>query len=951
MPVAPTKPNTPALPPPPAAPKKPRPVAADSGIRSVYGFDITVDQARSREFMFALELKCYRENLGADMAGLGAEQHFKNAWKLAWPEYEWSDWVEMMVHAWCNYRYISIIGHQRASKCLRKGTEVLLYDGTVIPVEDVKVGMLLMGDDSTPRKVLSLARGREMMYSIKSSRGGEWGCNESHILSFKCARDKKHRNGHLTHRAGEVIDIPLKEFQKKGVYWRAMWKQYQVGVEFPDSGFVPPVDPYIYGAWLADGGFDTPSFCKPRGPMTERWVKYWESKGARIVVEDEERCPQFFVRYNDKNNVGGKKNFLTEFIRTCTVTGEKRVRRDYLTGTRDQRSALLAGLLDGDGCASKNKFCIITKYPGLAKDILFLARSLGLYASDKKRIGAIKSTGFVGEYRSIYISGDFTKIPTIQKFASGPRSNEPLCQSITATPTGEGDYFGFELDGNRRFLLGDFTVTHNTFTSSHIAWLDYSANPFETLTSLMTVTFEGLKIRMWSDLMRAHETSVCRQPFTIRNTTNELRVFPQEVSRESGEKYQIKGLSLDRGKDAPGKVKGAHAPRVRLFIDEAENVPGVIYEAIDNPMSAPDAKAMMLFNPLLWTSPAGKMTIPKNGLSSISANDLFWETKLGICLHFDGLQSPNIVQSKRIFTGLLTQAGIDAVREKHGENSVAWWSRVRGFPPPDGMVSQIFPSQIIEKAKPEIIFDFPTEACLTLDPAFGGDNCVVIFGQKGKLRDGRMAITATGSEVIKVTVGENTSIVDQQITARVISLCKAQGVKPSNFIMDRSGPGRTIFNALYKEWSPEIHGVDYGGSATDRPVRSDEKELASDVYERFTTELWYRARESISDGILGGLSKVDERAIEELSCRLYETVEKTDGTFIVAETKTEMKKRLGHSPDFADAFVQFAELLIREGHGPGRLKPQAGISTRWQRSRMRAIQAGKRYEEKREFQY
>ncbi|HEX2899819.1 MAG TPA: hypothetical protein VHS96_08885, partial [Bacteroidia bacterium] len=490
-----------------------------------------------------------------------------------------------------------------------------------------------------------------------------------------------------------------------------------------------------------------------------------------------------------------------------------------------------------------------------------------------------------------------------------------------------------------------------TYTSSHIAWLDYVANPFETLTSLMTVTFEGLKIRMWSDLMKADETSKMRQPFTIRNTTNELRVFPQEVSRESGEKYQIKGLSLDRGKDAPGKVKGAHAPRVRLFIDEAENVPGVIYEAIDNPMSAPDAKAMMLFNPLLWTSPAGKMTVPKAGLSSITANDLSWETKLGICLHFDGLQSPNVVQTKRVFTGLLTQAGIDAVREKHGENSVAWWSRVRGFPAPDGMVSQIFPSQIIEKGKPEIIFDFATEACLTLDPAFGGDNCVAIFGQKGKLRDGRMAITATGSEVIKFSVGENTALIDHQITERVLALCKAQGVKPSNFIMDRSGPGRGIYATLYKEWSPEIHGVDYGGAATERPVRSDEQEKACDIYEKFVTELYFRGRESVADGILGGLSKVDERAIEELSSRLYETKEVTRGTVIVAETKTEMKKRLGHSPDFADAFVQFAELLIREGHGPGRAKPAVGTRSKWQRQRTRAVLAGKRHSEAKEFSY
>jgi len=34
--------------------------------------------------------------------------------------------------------------------------------------------------------------------------------------------------------------------------------------------------------------------------------------------------------------------------------------------------------------------------------------------------------------------------------------------SFTADPIGEGDYYGFMVDGDGRFLLGDFTVTHNS---------------------------------------------------------------------------------------------------------------------------------------------------------------------------------------------------------------------------------------------------------------------------------------------------------------------------------------------------------------------------------------------------------------------------------------------------------------------------------------------------------
>ena len=38
----------------------------------------------------------------------------------------------------------------------------------------------------------------------------------------------------------------------------------------------------------------------------------------------------------------------------------------------------------------------------------------------------------------------------------------PLLYSISIKPLNIDDYYGFEIDGNRRFVLGDYTVTHNT---------------------------------------------------------------------------------------------------------------------------------------------------------------------------------------------------------------------------------------------------------------------------------------------------------------------------------------------------------------------------------------------------------------------------------------------------------------------------------------------------------
>ena len=40
---------------------------------------------------------------------------------------------------------------------------------------------------------------------------------------------------------------------------------------------------------------------------------------------------------------------------------------------------------------------------------------------------------------------------------------------ISVEPLHKGTYYGFTIDGNRRFLLEDFTVTHNTVIALYLA--------------------------------------------------------------------------------------------------------------------------------------------------------------------------------------------------------------------------------------------------------------------------------------------------------------------------------------------------------------------------------------------------------------------------------------------------------------------------------------------------
>jgi len=64
----------------------------------------------------SVELYCYKHNITVEQEGLGAHQHFLNAFHILWPNFFWHAWMEMEVAAWCNEREFTAIGHTRASK-------------------------------------------------------------------------------------------------------------------------------------------------------------------------------------------------------------------------------------------------------------------------------------------------------------------------------------------------------------------------------------------------------------------------------------------------------------------------------------------------------------------------------------------------------------------------------------------------------------------------------------------------------------------------------------------------------------------------------------------------------------------------------------------------------------------------------------------------------------------
>ena len=253
----------------------------------------------------------------------------------------------------CN---IALVGKPGVGKCLHPETPIIMYNLTTKIAKDVKIGDLLLGDDGTPREVLSVTSGVEEMFRIYQEFGQEYVVNKSHILTLR------------KNKENTIVDIPL-------------------------TDMINNVCEY------------SPVSCSYRG------INYYSN--ARQIGR--------FMG----SNVNVQENIFNK--------NETSLPKNYRDWDLDSKINFFKGLIDTSDIVNHNNYNSINIYIHKNKpiyNILDLLRSVGI--------------------RCIY-ENNFLKI-----FYSY------LCEKIEISSIGEGEYYGFTLNGNERFVLGDWTITHNT---------------------------------------------------------------------------------------------------------------------------------------------------------------------------------------------------------------------------------------------------------------------------------------------------------------------------------------------------------------------------------------------------------------------------------------------------------------------------------------------------------
>jgi len=449
-------------------------------------------------------------------------------------------------------------------KCLGRGTPIIKYDGTIVNVENIKEGDLLMGDDNTPRTVQNISRGRDTMYKIKQNKGDDYIVNSVHILSLKTSieflqswnkkeqryilvwfenidrkqksftvqqqyRQRKHKanfsskeeaytallkykqtllENNICNRYGSVHDIPLNEYIKKKFDWRETFVGFKADKITCWGKKIVDIDPYMVGYWLGDGTSSVPEITSQDSTI----LKYFAQNLAdlKMYLQFESGYKYRINGINAKRN--NHSNFFMNMLKKYNLLNNKHIPPEYKYNDEQTRLELLAGYLDADGYLDQqhnNVFDFLSKSKQLFDDITFLARSLGFasYGGECQ-----KGCMYKGEYKegtyyrgTIYGEG-IENIPTkiLRKKSEPYRHNKNhLVTQFTVEKLEEDDYFGFELDADRRFLLGDFTVTHNTFSINQLKEecdqrdIDIAIT---STTGVSSIPIRGTTIHRWSGI-------------------------------------------------------------------------------------------------------------------------------------------------------------------------------------------------------------------------------------------------------------------------------------------------------------------------------------------------------------------------------------------------------------------------------------------------------------------
>lgn len=410
-------------------------------------------------------------------------------------------------------------------------------------------------------------------------------------------------------------------------------------------------------------------------------------------------------------------------------------------------------------------------------------------------------------------------------------------------------------DHNKLAIRSGHGVGKSTFLSWLLLWFISTRYPVKipctAPTANQLVDILGAEVRLWLRKM----PPVFADQF-------KLTVDRIELIGGRGEAFAVFRTAR---KENPEALQGFHSENLLFLIDEGSGVEEVIFEVARGALSTPSAKVVMTGNP---TRTSGYF--------------------------FDAFNSPTSIYKKMhvscLDSAFVSQEWIEDMAASYNRDSNIFRVRVLGeFPTEEADV--LIPYDHVESACGRDIDPTGMPVIWGLDVArYGSDDTVLI-----KRADH--------------VVTEPPIILSQKSTMEVVGFVKnlwdrtMPAERPDSICVDVIGMGAGVVDRLSEQNIPA-----YGVNTAEQP-----RALIGEA-NRLRDELWLEmakwfATKSVSIPEIEGGGTMDKRPMARLVSELTGLKKGfTSSGKIRVESKDDMKKRLGRSPDMADALaLTFAE--------------------------------------------
>lgn len=349
----------------------------------------------------------------------------------------------------------------------------------------------------------------------------------------------------------------------------------------------------------------------------------------------------------------------------------------------------------------------------------------------------------------------------------------------------------------------------------------------------------------------------------------ELRALYRVAKKQIGgvlNKDPNTGLIWDDGReilgfstDEPEKMAGVSGAHVLFIVDEASGVDEGIFDAIEG-NRAGGARLVMFSNP---TRTSGTF------FDAFHSKRQFW--------HGIKVSSEEAAKVTPAIPGLATQAWVDEKRKDWGPESPIYKVRAEGEFPTQGERAVIALAAVDAS---RLRYDEREDAATGtleygLDVARFGDDETVLMGRRG--RHAYPAVVIPGN--------------DGPITAGLVLEAVAKqrvGEEPVKIKVDVIGVGASVYDALKLTAPPGVKII---------AINVAEKATNDEKYRLLRDQLWFAARDWLDEG---GEIPDDGKLEAELLAPEYSFDAR--GRYVV-EPKDQTKKKLGRSPDRADALA------------------------------------------------